>query len=56
MTGNNRESAVAFLELAASGKVREAYSQFVGAGFRHHNPFFEGSAQTLTESPCRIRK
>jgi len=56
MTGNNRESAVAFLELAASGKVREAHSQFAGAGFQHHNPFFEGSAQTLTESPCRIRK
>ena len=47
MTGNNRESAVAFLELAASGKVREAHSQFAGAGFQHHNPFFEGSAQTL---------
>jgi predicted SnoaL-like aldol condensation-catalyzing enzyme len=42
-----RDVAVSFLELAASGKVREAYTQFVGAGFRHHNPFFEGSAEAL---------
>ena len=47
MTVNHKEAAVAFLELASSGKVREAYSQFVGSGFRHHNPFFEGSAQSL---------
>ena len=47
MTDNNKEAAVSFLKLAAGGKVREAYSRFVGAEFRHHNPFFEGSAQTL---------
>lgn len=43
----NKDAAVYFLKLAASGKVREAYSKFVGAGFRHHNPFFEGSAEAL---------
>ena len=47
MTNSNRDAAISFLELAASGKVREAYSRFVGAGFRHHNPFFEGSAEAL---------
>jgi predicted SnoaL-like aldol condensation-catalyzing enzyme len=47
MTKDNKEVAVYFLELAAGGKAREAFSKFVGAGFRHHNPFFEGSAQTL---------
>ena len=47
MTGVNKEAAVSFLILAAGGKAREAFSEFVGAGFRHHNPFFEGSAQTL---------
>ncbi len=47
MTDHNKEAAVAFLELASSGKVREAYSQFVGPEFRHHNPFFEGSAPSL---------
>jgi predicted SnoaL-like aldol condensation-catalyzing enzyme len=47
MPENKKDMAVAFLELASSGKVREAYKQFVGAEFRHHNPFFEGSAESL---------
>jgi predicted SnoaL-like aldol condensation-catalyzing enzyme len=47
MTNSNKDAAISFLELAASGKVSEAYSRFVGAGFRHHNPFFEGSAEAL---------
>ena len=47
MTGTNKDIAVSFLNLASSGKVREAYSKFVGKGFRHHNPFFEGSAEAL---------
>ena len=33
--------------MASSGKVSEAYAKFVGADFRHHNPFFEGSAKSL---------
>jgi predicted SnoaL-like aldol condensation-catalyzing enzyme len=47
MTDSNKDAAVAFLQLAASGQVSEAYSRFVGIGFRHHNPYFEGSAQAL---------
>ncbi len=47
MADSNKNAAVSFLKLAASGKVHEAYSKFVGAGFRHHNPFFEGSAESL---------
>lgn len=47
VTDNNKDAAVTFLKLAAGGKVREAYARFVGAGFRHHNPFFEGSAEAL---------
>jgi len=47
MTNSNKDAAISFLKLAASGKVREAYSKFIGAGFRHHNPFFEGSAEAL---------
>ena len=42
MTETNKERAVSFLELAASGQVQEAYSRFVGTGFRHHNPFSKG--------------
>ena len=47
MTNQNKESAISFLKLASSGKVREAYAKFVGEGFRHHNPYFEGSAEAL---------
>ena len=47
MTDSNKDIAVAFLEMASSGDVREAYSKFVGPGFKHHNPFFEGSAASL---------
>jgi predicted SnoaL-like aldol condensation-catalyzing enzyme len=47
MTDNNKDAAVAFLKLASSGDVQEAYSKFVGKGFRHHNPYFEGSANSL---------
>ena len=47
MTESNKVDAIGFLELASSGKVNEAYSSYVDTGFRHHNPFFEGSAEAL---------
>ena len=47
MIESNKGAAVSFLQLASSGKVGEAYSKFIGEGFRHHNPFFEGSAESL---------
>lgn len=48
MTANHdRDAAVSFLKMASGGEVREAYSKFVGPNFRHHNPYFEGSAETL---------
>jgi len=47
MPNTNKEMAVAFLQLASSGKVQQAYAQYIGAGFRHHNPYFEGTAPVL---------
>ena len=47
MANQNRDAAISFLKMASSGDVREAFLKFVGPGFRHHNPFFEGSAETL---------
>ena len=47
MANSNKDVAVTFLQMATRGDVREAYSQFVGSGFKHHNPYFEGSADTL---------
>lgn len=47
MLNKNKDIAVSFLEMASTGKVDEAYSKFVGDGFKHHNPYFEGSAEAL---------
>jgi predicted SnoaL-like aldol condensation-catalyzing enzyme len=47
MPDSNKDVAVTFLRLASGGKVRQAYDSYIGAGFRHHNPFFEGSAPAL---------
>jgi predicted SnoaL-like aldol condensation-catalyzing enzyme len=41
-----RDTAITFLTLAASGRLDEAYSH-VSAGFRHHNPYFKGDADSL---------
>lgn len=42
-----KEAAIEFLTLVASGKVAEAYRRHIGAGFRHHNPYFPGDAPAL---------
>ncbi|MGK5508813.1 nuclear transport factor 2 family protein [Brevibacillus formosus] len=42
-----KENAVSFLQLVASGNVREAYQRYTGPDFRHHNPFFRGDAHSL---------
>ena len=47
MANQNKDAAISFLKMASRGDVRGAYSKFVGPGFRHHNPYFEGSAETL---------
>lgn len=47
MPNQHKETAISFLKSASSGQVREAFSKFVAEGFRHHNPFFEGSAESL---------
>jgi predicted SnoaL-like aldol condensation-catalyzing enzyme len=46
-TTNISEAASDFLGLVASGRIREAYKKYVGARFRHHNPFFHGDAEAL---------
>jgi predicted SnoaL-like aldol condensation-catalyzing enzyme len=42
-----KERAVSFLQLAASGSVREAFQSHVGPDFFHHNPYFRGDADSL---------
>lgn len=45
---SHKQAAVTFLRLASSGQVKMAYQRYVGAGFRHHNPYFPGDAETLS--------
>ncbi len=42
-----KEIAVDFLTRIVAGDVRGAYERHVGPGFRHHNPFFAGDADSL---------
>ncbi|RFB16828.1 nuclear transport factor 2 family protein [Bacillus sp. HNG] len=42
-----KETAISFLNLIVSGKIREAYERYVHADFFHHNPFFRGDAESL---------
>ncbi|KMZ42042.1 MULTISPECIES: nuclear transport factor 2 family protein [Bacillales] len=47
MKTSSKEKAVSFLQLVASGNVREAYQRYASPNFRHHNPFFRGDAHSL---------
>lgn len=42
-----KDIAKAFLKLAGSGKVQEAYDQFVASHFIHHNQYFKGDRESL---------
>ena len=44
---SHKAAAIDFLQLASSGKVKEAYQLYVGLSFRHHNPHFQGDAAAL---------
>ena len=41
------EAAKSFLEMAGTGKVQEAYDQYVAPSFIHHNQYFKGDRQSL---------
>lgn len=54
----NKEKAVSFLQLVASGKVRDAYQRHIGPGFCHHNPYFPGDARFINArdgGECRTK-
>lgn len=46
---SRKESAVSFLQLASSGRVREAYERYTARSFRHHNPYFVEDAASLAK-------
>jgi predicted SnoaL-like aldol condensation-catalyzing enzyme len=49
----SKHAAIAFLTLASSGHVREAYERYVAPGFVHHNPHFRGDAESLASAMAK---
>jgi predicted SnoaL-like aldol condensation-catalyzing enzyme len=47
---SNKDTAVEFLKLAASGKAHEAFQRHVTPGFRHHNAWFPGDGPSLMKA------
>jgi len=46
-SSSKKEIAITFLKLAASGKLDEAYDNYIAPTFRHHNAYFAGDAESL---------
>lgn len=42
-----KNAAKDFLRLTSSGKAKEAFQKYASEDFIHHNPWFEGSAESL---------
>ncbi len=45
-----KEAAILFLQMVASGKIREAFENHIAPDFRHHNPYFRGDAESLIQA------
>jgi predicted SnoaL-like aldol condensation-catalyzing enzyme len=52
---SKKDVAISFLENAASGKVDDAY-RCAGPGFRHHNAYFPGDAESLKAGMAEAHK
>lgn len=50
MTSPHGKIATDFLQLAASGKAREAFDKYVAPGFKHHNAWFAGDGDSLRKA------
>lgn len=46
---NKKQIAIKVLELASSGRVKEAYDKYVHTDFIHHNAYFKGDRETFME-------
>ncbi len=47
---NKKEIAITFLNLASSGKVRDAYDKFIHPSFIHHNIYFKGDRESFMKA------
>ena len=46
----HKDAATSFLKMAGTGKVQEAYEQYVAHSFIHHNQYFKGDRQSLLKA------
>jgi predicted SnoaL-like aldol condensation-catalyzing enzyme len=46
-TTHRTRIAADFLQMVCANRVDEAYATLVAPGFRHHNPWFRGDAESL---------
>ena len=47
---SRKDIALSFLELAVTGRAREAYEKHAGPGFKHHNPHFDAAPRALIDA------
>mgnify|MGYP003860174931 CR=1 FL=1 len=45
-----KETAISFLKLAGTGKVKEAFDKFIAPDFIHHNQYFQGNREALQKA------
>ena len=45
-----KDAAQSFLKMAGTGKVQEAYDQYIAPSFIHHNQYFKGDRRSLLEA------
>lgn len=46
---NNKGSAIKFLQMIVSGKIKEAFHEYLDKNFIHHNPYFEANPDALMQ-------
>jgi predicted SnoaL-like aldol condensation-catalyzing enzyme len=44
---DHKQTATEFLKLASGGRSREAFDKYIDKGFKHHNIYFKGDAESL---------
>lgn len=55
-SSSKKDNAITFLKLAATGKLDEAYDNYVAPTFRHHNAYFAGDADSLKAGMAEAHK
>jgi len=55
-SSSKQDNAITFLKLAASGKLDEAYGNYIAPNFRHHNAYFAGDAESLKAGMAEAHK